>query len=45
MDHNNFDLIDSSFDNLDLNGFSSTKEETGILSSIKEEMDAKKGNL
>src|SRR5256885_14446861 len=45
MDHINFDLIDSSFDNLDLNVFSSTKEETNILSSIREEMDARKGNF
>ncbi|CAG8614290.1 7224_t:CDS:2 [Funneliformis caledonium] len=42
MDHINFSLVDSSFDNLDLNVFSSTKEETDILSSIKEEMDARK---
>ena len=45
MDHINFSLVDSSFDNLDLNVFSSTKEETDILSSIKEEMDARKGNF
>ncbi|RGB31096.1 hypothetical protein C1646_817563 [Rhizophagus diaphanus] len=42
MDHINFALTDSSFDNLDLNVFSSTKEETEILSSIKEQMDARK---
>src|SRR3989442_15346688 len=45
MDHINFSVVDCSFDNLDLNVFSSTKEETDILSSIKEEMDARKGNF
>jgi hypothetical protein len=45
MDNINFASINSSFDKLDLNVLSPTKEEIDILSSTKEKMDARKGNF